>query len=65
MGTIEKPMTCREAAWALGISEHTVRSWIASRKLSFVRIGKRAIRIMPTEIERLLRDGLVPAGEDG
>lgn len=61
MDTIQKPLTCRQAAQALGISEHTIRSWIASREISFVRVGKRAIRIMPTEVKRLLRDGLVPA----
>ncbi len=57
MNTIQKPLTCRQAAQALGISEHTIRSWIASREISFIRVGKRAIRIMPTEVNRLLRDG--------
>jgi excisionase family DNA binding protein len=55
-------LTVREAAAALNISVHTVRSWIATRRIGFVRLG-RAIRIPITECERIVDEGTVPAAE--
>ena len=46
------------AEW--GISSYTVRTWLAQRKIGFVRFG-RAIRIPEEEIERVISEGLVPA----
>ncbi len=57
-----KPLTVRQAAEALSLSEHTVRAWLANRKLGYVRLG-RAIRIPAAEIERVLNGGWVPARE--
>ena len=54
------PMTVGEAARALGLSIHTVRAWIAHRRLPHIRLG-RAIRILPTAIEELINNSLVPA----
>jgi excisionase family DNA binding protein len=58
----KRPLTIREAAEALGLSEHCLRSWVATRKLGYVRLG-RAIRIPATEIQRILERGWVPARE--
>ena len=52
--------TVREAADELSLSEHTIRSWLAQRKLSYTRLG-RAIRIPQEEIQRLREGGWVPA----
>ncbi len=49
----------REAAEMLGVSPHTVRSWIASRKLGSVRMG-RSVRVPLAEVERLVDGGWVP-----
>ena len=46
------------------MSVSTVRSWVAQRRIGFIRLG-RAIRIPPTEIQRLLTDGFIPPVRDG
>lgn len=43
------------------IQESTVRAWILYGKISFVRLGGRAIRIPKSELDRLIREGTVPA----
>jgi len=57
-----KPQTVRQASDALGLSEHTIRAWIASRRIGFVRLG-RAIRIPVDEVARIIAAGTVPARE--
>lgn len=57
-----KPLTVRQASEALSLSEHTVRAWIASRRIGIVRLG-RAVRIPSTEITRILTAGMIPARE--
>ena len=57
---IQRPLTVREAADVLNLSQACIRSWLANRRLGFVRLG-RAIRIPETEIERLLAQGMNPA----
>lgn len=49
--------------WAakLGIKPSTVRAWLLRRKIAYVKIGKRAIRIPLSEAERIINEGFVPA----
>jgi excisionase family DNA binding protein len=54
------PKTVPEAARALGISRHTVRSWIAQHRIAYLKLG-RAVRIPQAEIDRILRESAVPA----
>ena len=54
-----RPLTVAEAAQALGLSVHTVRAWIAQRRIAHIRLG-RAIRIAVDEVERVLQDGTIP-----
>lgn len=56
----ERPRTVDEAAEELGLSPHTIRAWIASRRLAHLRLG-RAIRIPAAEIQRVIDECLVPA----
>lgn len=56
----ERPRTVSEAAEELGLSVHTIRAWIASRRLSHLRLG-RAIRIPAAEIRRVIERSTVPA----
>jgi excisionase family DNA binding protein len=56
----QRPLTVKQTAELMGLSEYTVRAWIAARKLGYVRLG-RAIRILPSEIERILQAGCVPS----
>jgi excisionase family DNA binding protein len=57
-----KPLTVRQAADVLNLSQATIRAWLARRKLGHVRLG-RAIRIPQTEIQRILSQGMIPARE--
>jgi excisionase family DNA binding protein len=43
------------------IRESTVRAWLLHGKIAFVRLGGRAIRIPKSELDRLVREGTVPA----
>ncbi len=52
--------TVEQAAIALSVSKHTVRAWIARRRIGCVRLG-RAVRIPASEIIRLIELGTVPA----
>jgi excisionase family DNA binding protein len=54
------PKTVPETARALGISRHTVRAWIAQRRIGYLKLG-RSVRIPQAEIERILRESAVPA----
>ena len=56
----ERPRTVAEAADELGLSVYTVRSWIASRRLAHLRLG-RAIRIPAAEVRRVIEASTVPA----
>jgi len=55
-----RPRTVQEAAEELGLSIHTIRAWIAQRRIAHIRLG-RAVRIPPAEIVRLLRENTIPA----
>jgi excisionase family DNA binding protein len=51
--------TVEQAADDLSVSVHTIRAWIARRKIAHVRLG-RAIRVPVAEIVRLVEEGTVP-----
>ncbi len=57
---VEQPRTVAEAAAELGLSVHTVRAWVAARRLAHIRLG-RAIRIPAAEIRRVIEENTVPA----
>ncbi len=57
---VEQPRTVAEAAAELGLSVHTVRAWIADRRIGHIRLG-RAIRISSAEIRRVIEQNTVPA----
>nr|DAL64989.1 MAG TPA_asm: helix-turn-helix domain protein [Caudoviricetes sp.] len=38
----------------LGVSDRTVRRWIAEGRLKAIRLSERVIRIEPAEVERFL-----------
>ena len=60
MSPTSQPQTVRQTAAALNVSEAMVRTLIARRRVSFVRIG-RCVRVPSAEIQRILDCGLVPA----
>jgi excisionase family DNA binding protein len=50
-----------EAAQALGLRESTIRAWLLRRKISFVKLSSRCVRISRAEVDRLIRENTVPA----
>ena len=54
-------LTVRQAAHFLGLSEPCLRTWIATRRIEFVRIGRRAVRIRRRVLANLVKRGTVPA----
>lgn len=56
-------LTQQQAADALCLSVHTIRSWTAQRRILYIRLG-RAIRIPQSEIDRLLTENFIPAKEE-
>jgi len=60
---ISRLLRVPEFAERVGLRPSTVRSWILHRRISYVRVGPRAIRIPETEAQRLLAVGFVPARE--
>ncbi len=49
-----------DAARELGLREGTIRAWIAQGRIGYHKLGK-AVRIPRAEIERILRESLIPA----
>jgi excisionase family DNA binding protein len=59
----ERLRTIAEAAAELGLSVHTIRTWVTARRLAHIRLG-RAIRIPAAEIKRIIDKNTVPAIEE-
>lgn len=57
----EPLMTVREAAEALALKPNTVYDWVYKKKISYVIVGTRAVRIQRKVVEALLADGEVSA----
>jgi excisionase family DNA binding protein len=53
---------CRvdEVAERWGMSTKTIFDWIGQGRIDVVRIGKRALRIPESEVERILQEGFCP-----
>jgi excisionase family DNA binding protein len=54
-------LNLRQFSAALGMSHEWARKQLASRKVSFAKIGK-SIRIPSTEVDRFIEENFVPAG---
>lgn len=57
----DRLMPVKEAAERLALSPFTVRAWVLERRIDFVRVGRKSIRIEESTIEDLVRRGRVPA----
>ena len=54
-------LTVGQAAERAAVSVHTIRAWVAQRKLGSVRLG-RAVRVPQREVDAMVEDGFIPAG---
>jgi excisionase family DNA binding protein len=59
----QKMLTMKQFAERLGMSEEWARKRVQRRQISFVRIG-RSVRILESELDRLVQANLVPAQEE-
>lgn len=50
-----------EAAQLLNLRPSTVRAWIQQRKIGYVKLSARAVRLRRADIERLIARGSVAA----
>jgi excisionase family DNA binding protein len=60
MGQDKRLLSVGETAARFGVSPWTVRDWIAQRKLTRVKIGRRVL-VPESEIERVIERGTQPA----
>ena len=56
---MSKLLTTKEVATLLGLSDETVRRWIQTRRIRYVKVGARAVRIGEDEVQRLILQGTV------
>jgi excisionase family DNA binding protein len=54
-------LTAAQVAERLAIKESTIRAWLLARRLPFIRVGRRAVRIPIAEVNKILTQGRVPA----
>jgi excisionase family DNA binding protein len=59
-----KLLTVKQAGEALGLKPSTMRAWVLRRKIGYVRVGSRAVRVPLAEVERLIAEGTIPAREE-
>lgn len=45
----------------LNVQPSTVRAWVLARRITVVRVGRRAIRIPASEVARIVEQGTIPA----
>jgi len=61
----EKLLSVAEAAERLNLKPVTIRSWVSRRRIAWVRVGERTIRIPASELARILERGYVPRTAPG
>jgi excisionase family DNA binding protein len=50
----EKLLSVPEAAYRLGISPHTVNSWVSQRRIAFIKVGRRTM-FDPEDLSALIQ----------
>jgi excisionase family DNA binding protein len=62
--TAPRLLRVSEAAERLGLKPHTLRLWLAARRLPIVRLG-RAVRVPEQAVEDFISSNTVPARDGG
>lgn len=60
---MDRLLTCEEVAKLLSLKDLTVRRWTKEGKIPCVRIGGRAVRYRPSDLEKWIQDN--SAGGEG
>jgi excisionase family DNA binding protein len=53
-------VTVSEAAKRLGLKDKTIRFWIWQRRIEFIKVGSRSVRISEHVIDEIIQQGTVP-----
>jgi hypothetical protein len=56
-------LSLAQAAPRLGLKISTMRSWVLLRKISYIKLSPRCIRISAVELEKLIAARTIPAKE--
>ena len=54
-------LTVKEVADRLALKQSTIRAWLLARRIASVRVGRRAVRVPCSEVDRIVSNGFVPA----
>jgi len=54
-------LDCKSAAEYLSVRPSTLRRWTFARKITFIRVGARAVRFRRSDLDKLIRQGERPA----
>jgi len=52
-----------ESARILNLKPSTLRAWILRRKIAYVKLGEKAVRIREEDLLKLVENGTVPSRE--
>jgi excisionase family DNA binding protein len=55
-------LTVPEAAALLRLKVSTIRAWVCQRKIPYVKLGGRLVRIRRLDADAIIAAGLVPVG---
>jgi excisionase family DNA binding protein len=61
--TAQQLLRVSEVAERLALKESTIRAWLLARRLAKVHVGRRAVRVPVSEVERVIVEGTVPKRE--
>jgi excisionase family DNA binding protein len=59
--TASRLRTLPETAERLGVSVKCLRGWIYQRRIPYVKVGRRAVRVSEETIDQIIARGTVPA----
>jgi excisionase family DNA binding protein len=54
-------LTVPEAATLLRLKTSTIRAWMGQHRISYVKLGRRLVRIRRGDVEALIAESVVPA----
>ena len=57
--SLEEYLTVKQAAVYLNLSEATIRSWIFWKKIPYIKLGGRAVRLRKYDLDALITAGYV------
>ena len=57
-------LTVRETASILRLSQSAIRSWILQKKIPYIKLQNKVVRIKRSDVDALIAASLVPAKQE-